>query len=441
MENRIRKHIEGIFSAAPNTAKAHEIREEMIVNVIERYHDHLAEGMNEEDAYRAAITGIGDVSGLIDSLRREAAVNGNNTPPPPPPQQHYAPAAPQNERRRGLSTGAIVAIVICSTILLLAIISGIIAVRVTGQLFSGNGLLSNILGFVKSESGLHYTFDGFDYGDDEGFENAYASSGEYAVSPGNIDSIDINWVAGGVKILPAEAGVTDIRFTETASSGISSDYALRYRVSGDKLTIRFCAARVWRLIDWNDLFNANKIPQKQLTLYIPEALLSGSLDALTVNSVSNALEVRNITGINAELFTVSGDIGAYDCAFETLKTESVSGETNIEGCTGQRLRANSVSGKIGAGGGFYEYDLGSVSGSLYADITGAGGGVEAETVSGSVRFKVGGDFGFTVRVDTVSGNFNSGGLPVTIQGEDRYVYGDGAVDVRVDTVSGDITLE
>ena len=71
MEHKIRKHIEGLFSRAPKTPRAHELCEEMIVNVIERYHDHLAAGMGEQDAYRAAITGIGDVSSLIDALRRE----------------------------------------------------------------------------------------------------------------------------------------------------------------------------------------------------------------------------------------------------------------------------------------------------------------------------------------------------------------------------------
>lgn len=65
-EYRIRQHIERLFAAAPTTAQAYNMREEMIMNTIERYHDGIAKGYTPDQAYAAAIGGIGDVSELIN---------------------------------------------------------------------------------------------------------------------------------------------------------------------------------------------------------------------------------------------------------------------------------------------------------------------------------------------------------------------------------------
>lgn len=67
-EYRIRQHIERLFATAPTTAQAYNMREEMIMNTIERYHDGIAKGYTPDQAYAAAIGGIGDVSELIKSL-------------------------------------------------------------------------------------------------------------------------------------------------------------------------------------------------------------------------------------------------------------------------------------------------------------------------------------------------------------------------------------
>lgn len=442
MENRIRKHIEGIFAGAPKTRKARDLQEEMIINVIERYHDHVAGGMSEEDAYRTAVTGIGDVSGLIDSLRQDAGAQGASYAPPAqnyaPPAKGYAPPA-QDARKRGLSTGAVVAIVICATILLLTLIGGLIAARITGQLFAGDGFLSNLLGTIREGNASGLITGSFRFEDDEGFDNAYVETGSYAVSTQNITAIEINWVAGRVEVLPAPAGETDIRFTESAGGTVSEKYALRYGVSGEKLTIRFCDSSFWKIIDWGDLFNAAKTPQKKLTLYVPASLLEGNL-ALAVNSVSNSLEASALALGETTFATVSGALSVSNLSAETLRLESVSGNVAAASCAGEKIVAESVSGTITIDGNFNEYDFGSVSGAIEATLAPAGGGVRAETVSGAIKFIRDGDYGFTADVDTVSGRFSSGSLPVSIQ-NDRYIYGDGAVKFKLETVSGNITIE
>ncbi len=441
MEHKIRKHIEGLFSRAPVTPKARELREEMIVNVIERYHDHLAAGMSEEDAYRAAITGIGDVSGLIDSLRRETEphTGGRDAGQAYAGQPRAPYAAPvQAQSRRGLSTGAVVAIVICATILLLMLMGSIIALRITGQIFSGDGLIANILRWDSGKGG-GLSLGGFHFDNDEGFDNAYVETGSYTVPAEGINAIAVNWVTGDVRILAAPEGETQIAFTEEADGTVSQKYALRYGVSGGKLTIRFCDSSFWRSIDWNDLFNARKTPQKKLTLYLPASLLGGGLKNLNVDSVSNTLEVEGLQLADASFQTVSGAIWAGSSSFKELRLTSVSGDVTLEACTGERVRFEGVSGKAKLGGAFSRYDLEAVSGGIEADVRAAQGGVEAQTVSGEITLTAGGEYGFTASVDTVSGKFSSGDLPVSIE-NGRYVYGDGAARFKLETVSGNITL-
>lgn len=68
MELKIRQYIEGLFGSAPKSAQAAELKEEIIRNTIERYHDLLSDGKGEEEAYRLAIENIGDISELITEL-------------------------------------------------------------------------------------------------------------------------------------------------------------------------------------------------------------------------------------------------------------------------------------------------------------------------------------------------------------------------------------
>lgn len=73
MEPKLREYVENLFACAPKTKQAYELKEEIICNVIERYHDLLKEGRSEGDAYNQAIAGIGDINELISELGGEPA--------------------------------------------------------------------------------------------------------------------------------------------------------------------------------------------------------------------------------------------------------------------------------------------------------------------------------------------------------------------------------
>lgn len=65
MEQRLKNHIETIFHNMPQNQSAFEMKEEILQNLIDKYHDLIAEGKDEETAYSIAIASIGDINSLF----------------------------------------------------------------------------------------------------------------------------------------------------------------------------------------------------------------------------------------------------------------------------------------------------------------------------------------------------------------------------------------
>ena len=72
MENKLRSYIDELFEGTTPTKKAVELKEEMIQNLTEKYNDLIAEGKSPEAAFNIAVAGIGDVSGLLTDLEKDA---------------------------------------------------------------------------------------------------------------------------------------------------------------------------------------------------------------------------------------------------------------------------------------------------------------------------------------------------------------------------------
>lgn len=68
MEQKLREYVENIFKNTPDTLKAVELKEEIIQNLIEKYHDLLSDGKTEQAAYNISIASIGDVNELLRGL-------------------------------------------------------------------------------------------------------------------------------------------------------------------------------------------------------------------------------------------------------------------------------------------------------------------------------------------------------------------------------------
>lgn len=71
MEYSIRAYVDELFREAPDTQRAYEMKLEMVQNLTDKYNDLVASGKSEEDAYNITIYGIGDITELLDEIRRE----------------------------------------------------------------------------------------------------------------------------------------------------------------------------------------------------------------------------------------------------------------------------------------------------------------------------------------------------------------------------------
>lgn len=65
MNKRIAEYVEDLFAGVAPEPKVLEIKEELLVNLNEKYLDLLAAGQSEEAAYASVISGIGDIHDLL----------------------------------------------------------------------------------------------------------------------------------------------------------------------------------------------------------------------------------------------------------------------------------------------------------------------------------------------------------------------------------------
>lgn len=71
MIERIRIYVNQLFADAPQTKKAIDLRDEMCSNLIDKYVDLTGRGISEEEAYKTAISGIGDIDEMMRILRQD----------------------------------------------------------------------------------------------------------------------------------------------------------------------------------------------------------------------------------------------------------------------------------------------------------------------------------------------------------------------------------
>lgn len=77
MKAKLKDYIDIIFTDAPRTHRAHELKEEMYTDLCEKYDDLVAEGKTPAAAYHAVVSGVGDIGELIEELRKEAGMGAS----------------------------------------------------------------------------------------------------------------------------------------------------------------------------------------------------------------------------------------------------------------------------------------------------------------------------------------------------------------------------
>ena len=79
MNSKIKNYVDVLFNDIPMTRKAAELKEEILSTLNEHFEAHLAEGKSENQAYTEALSDMGDIDELLESLT--PAVVGSTTIP------------------------------------------------------------------------------------------------------------------------------------------------------------------------------------------------------------------------------------------------------------------------------------------------------------------------------------------------------------------------
>lgn len=73
MLERIRGYIDDAFADMPDTEKVLDLKQELYANLSDKYHAQLDKGKTPQEAYNAAISSIGDIQQLVESVRDPSA--------------------------------------------------------------------------------------------------------------------------------------------------------------------------------------------------------------------------------------------------------------------------------------------------------------------------------------------------------------------------------
>lgn len=65
MNERIKSHVDSLFNGVPHTRQAADVKEELLANLQAKYDDLIASGKSEDEAFKSAVSGIGDIRSLV----------------------------------------------------------------------------------------------------------------------------------------------------------------------------------------------------------------------------------------------------------------------------------------------------------------------------------------------------------------------------------------
>ena len=104
----IRMHVEHLFEGRTLDTETIELKEEIYGNLVARFDDYVAQGMDEDEAYRRTCEAVTSVEDVLDSEKDSEAAVGHTAAAPV--------AEPAASQRKRWSAGAIVAIAVAGAL-------------------------------------------------------------------------------------------------------------------------------------------------------------------------------------------------------------------------------------------------------------------------------------------------------------------------------------
>ncbi len=106
MNRKIKNYVDVLFNDIPMTRKAAELKEEILSTLGEHFDAHIAEGKSENQAYTEALSDMGDIDELLESIA---------------PEKELKPKIDEYRRKRAQNTATAVMLYIFGGLLICAL--------------------------------------------------------------------------------------------------------------------------------------------------------------------------------------------------------------------------------------------------------------------------------------------------------------------------------
>mgnify|MGYP001225351759 CR=1 FL=1 len=70
LDNKVQNYIDELFAGVGASQELFDLKEELATNIKEKIADYQARGMEEDEAFKEAVISMGDLSGLVDDMRK-----------------------------------------------------------------------------------------------------------------------------------------------------------------------------------------------------------------------------------------------------------------------------------------------------------------------------------------------------------------------------------
>ena len=220
-----------------------------------------------------------------------------------------------------------------------------------------------------------------------------------------VREIEIDWLSGNIRL--EQANVDSIEVRETPVD--DARYAMVCKQEGQTLKIEYCQSNTFG--SWKNL----KL-SKDLTILVP---MDWNGRAVRVDAASAKLAVQDLTIQEVEIDTASGECRFDGCTVDTLDIDTASGDVDFEGSLNK-------------------LDCDSASAGVQAVLDNVPYEIDMDTASGCLELFLPEDAGFAVKMDTMSGKFDSDFPYSTKNGV--YLSGDGACRINMSSMSGGVTI-
>ena len=229
-----------------------------------------------------------------------------------------------------------------------------------------------------------------------------------AMDAASIRNVEIEWAAGSILIQPKD--IDEIYIME---DGLREDSdPMVWKVRENKLSIQYS-----KNTDHDfgmGLLLGNE--SKDLIIQVP---FDWQCNSLEIDAASASLEVNDLT-------------------IQSMEFDGASGTCVFNNCTVERLELDTASGDVLFKGSLNQMECDSASANIILELNNVPRSIEMDTASGDLDMVLPEGSGFSVKLDTMSGDFKSDFTTTNRNG--KYIAGDGRCQIEVDGMSGSVNI-